>query len=85
MDKISQLLQEARPLYMRRQREKYVVSGSVLAFCLMCVVWLAPVRFDEAEFDAYFTALYLNTDNSVTESFIDEVVPTDRYGLYEVS
>lgn len=87
MDKVSQLLQEAKPLYIRRRNEKRTVISALCSLCLVFFMWsLQPrdVNFDDARFDAYFTALYQN-DFPETDDFIeDSVVPLDDYGLYEV-
>jgi uncharacterized membrane protein len=87
MDKVSKLLSEARPLYLKKQREKYALISSFCSLCLVVVLLgilpKAPT-FDEGEFDCYFTALYLN-DGVVDDIDDDSVIPLDKFGLYEVS
>ena len=87
MDKISKLICEAKPLYQRRQRQKYAIGSSLVSLCLLLGVWMVQPRqiaFDDAAFDSYFTALYLNSD-TVDDFAGDEVIPLDGFGLYEVS
>lgn len=87
MDKVSKLLLEAKPLYIRRQNEKRTIISAVCSLCLVLGIWcLQPknVSFDDERFDTYFTALY-QTDIPEADDFIDDgVVPLDYYGLYEV-
>ena len=87
MDKVSNLIQEAKPLYIRRERQKYAIGSTLLSLCLLLGVWVAQPRqmaFDDEAFDSYFTALYLNSD-TVDDFNSDEVIPTDSFGLIEVS
>lgn len=87
MDKVSQLLQEAKPLYIRRRNEKRTVISALCSLCLVFFMWsLQPrdVSFDDARFDAYFTALYQNDFLEADDFIEDSVVPLDDYGLYEV-
>lgn len=87
MDKISQLLQEAKPLYLKKQREKRIFWRTAATFCLLLGIWVMQPQknpFDEEGFDNYFTALYLQ-DLSVGEDMtFDSAIPFDCYGLYEV-
>lgn len=86
MDKVSKLLQEAKPLYVRKQREKYALGGGVLSLCLAVGLWAIqpdPVAFDEGAFDSYVATLYLNDSHSI-DDVADSVLPLDSYGLYEV-
>ncbi len=86
MDKVSQLLKEARPLYIKQQREKKAFLGLMCSLCLIFGVWLAQpktIAFDEDGFDSYFTALYMN-DGGYDDFVDDGVVPLDQYGLIEV-
>ncbi|MBP5699015.1 MAG: hypothetical protein J6W96_05770 [Alphaproteobacteria bacterium] len=87
MDKVSKLLAEAKPLYRQKQREKRAILSVAVSLCLCLGIWLVQPRqvvFDDAEFDNYFTALYLS-DGCGDEIIDDSVVPLDKYGLYEVS
>jgi len=87
MDKISQLLQEAKPLYIRRQNEKRTVISALCTLCLVFFIWsLQPksISFDDERFDTYFTALYQSDFSEVENCNEDSVVPLDYYGLYEV-
>lgn len=87
MDKISELLQEAKPLYLKKQKEKRILWRSVCTFCLCCAVWLMQpqkVSFDEERFDSYFTALYLEDISITDEPYFEGAVPLNRFGLYEV-
>lgn len=86
MDKISQLLAEARPLYLRKRKQKRAVCGMVLSLCLCLGIWNAlpkPYVFDSDGFDSYFTALYLNDGND-DGGDDNSLIPVNRYGLYEV-
>ena len=87
MDKISLLLQEAKPLYQRKQREKKAVLSGLFSICLCLMVWggfPSQRQFDEGAFDSYFTALYLNDTEAYDGAVEDEVIPVNAYGLYEV-
>ena len=87
MDKISELLQEAKPLYLKKQREKRFLGSMVLACCLCVGVFLGQPQkmpFNEDEFDSYFTALYLQDTSVEEEPVFEGAVPLNRYGLYEV-
>ncbi len=86
MDKVSQLLQEAKPLYIKRQRDKNAFLGLICSLCLVLGVFFVKpqtIAFDEDGFDSYFTALYTNDGNC--DDFVDEgIIPLDQYGLFEV-
>lgn len=86
MDKISELLAEAKPLYIRRQREKKAVTAVLFSLCLVLGSWLyqpTGAHFDEDGFDTYFTALYVN--DVTADDFVDDgIVPVDDFGLVEV-
>ena len=88
MDKISELLAEAKPLYKRRQREKRAIGTGMLSLCLALGIWVAVpeqrINFSDESFDTYFTALYLNEDSTVEYFSEENIIPTDSYGLYEV-
>jgi len=87
MDKISELLAEAKPLYQRRQREKQALGAGLLSMCLALGIWVAVPEnsnFSDESFDTYFTALYLNEDSAAEYLSEDSVIPLDSYGLYEV-
>lgn len=87
MDKIAKLLEEAKPLYLKRQREKRFLGSVALACCLCVAVFLGQpqnVAFDEDGLDSYFTALYLNDSSAAEDMSFDESIPLDRFGLYEV-
>lgn len=86
MDKVSKLLQEAKPLYQKKERERYALGGCLISFLLAVGLWaVQPVAivFDEGAFDSYVAALYLN-DSYYSEDVSDSVVPVDGLGLYEV-
>jgi len=86
MDKISELLAEAKPLYVRRQREKKAVITMFFSLFLALGIWAyqpTKVNFDEDGFDTYFTALYMN--DFLSDDFADDgIVPVDDFGLIEV-
>lgn len=87
MDKISELLQEAKPLYLKKQKEKRFLGSVALACCLCVAVFLGQpqkISFNEEEFDSYFTALYLNDSGALEDNSFDEAIPLNSYGLYEV-
>ena len=87
MDKISELLQEAKPLYLKKQREKRILWQTSATLCLLFAVWFVQPQktsFDDDGFDNYFTALYLNDIPAVDEQYSDGNIPLDRFGLYEV-
>ena len=88
MDKVSQLLAEAKPLYLKKQKEKRAVLSGLFSLALFFAVWQYPVKtvapsFSEEGFDSYFTALYMN-DTEIGDDFYDENIGYDAYVLYEV-
>lgn len=86
MDKIAELLAEAKPLYKRRKQEKFVFVTTCFSLILALGVWLyqpVKVSFDEDGFDTYFTALYLS-DVPADEIIDDGIIPLDCFGLVKV-
>ena len=88
MDKISQLLAEAKPLYLKKQKEKRVITGSVFSLVLLLAVFSGTsdqtTTFDEDKLDSYFTALYINEADPL-DDINDNTNWLETYGLYEVS
>ncbi len=89
MEKISELLAEARPAYRERQHKRQFALGAMCS--LVAGVWFCAGVFDivpgmiDGQFDAYYTALY---DSDAAFSYdVDgaNILPLDGYGLYEVS
>lgn len=96
MDNVSKLLQEAKPLYIKKEREKKAVISGVCSLCLAVGIFfgagqgtLNAPQFDDALFDSYVTALYSDDDMISDELFYDDIsdegeIVFNRYGLYEV-
>lgn len=89
MDKISELLAEAGPLYRKRRKARQFVAGTLCS--LLCGVWfgaamLLPERAaDETQLEAYYAALYESDGYFAYDVAADDVLPLDGYGFYEVS
>ena len=79
MDKLSVLLQEAKPLYFKRKRAR-----ALTAKCLMVVVPIVIATFAILPFslnNSPSEISYYNTSTSVIEQM---GFPTDDYGLLKV-
>ena len=97
MDKISELLAEAGPLYRKRRKARQFAAGTLCS--LLCGVWfgaavllperaavLLPERAaDETQLEAYYAALYESDGYFTYGVAADDVLPLDGYGFYEVS
>ncbi|MDO4161475.1 MAG: hypothetical protein Q4D80_00525 [Pseudomonadota bacterium] len=67
MDKLDQLLLEAKPLYLKRKQNRRIISGVALStYCavFLCLTAYQQPAFDNDDFATYYTALYepLNDD-----------------------
>ena len=88
MDKISELLLEARPLYRKRRKVRRFASG---VFCsLLCGVWfgasalLSGQTVEETQLESYYATLYESDGYFAYGVAADDVLPLDGYGFYEV-
>ncbi|MBR4931695.1 MAG: hypothetical protein IKZ02_01565 [Alphaproteobacteria bacterium] len=93
MSDISKLLQEAKPLYLKRKkrRNQFKLATGVLG-CVLFVNLMIGMpqynRINEAELDNFYGYLYGSVeeisliDTSVSEG--DSVIPTDEYGFIMV-
>lgn len=96
MDNVSKLLQEAKPLYIKKEREKKAIISAICSFCLVVGIFIGAGQgnfhgrqFNDAEFQSYITALYMNDDMATDELFYDDIsydgeIVFNQYGLYEV-
>ena len=79
MDKISELLQEARPLYFERKKRKEFIKKSMFLIIPMLFLTLAIVPFTfnlNNENNSYYTS---------STSIVEQMgFPTDDYGLLKV-
>ncbi len=84
MSDISNLIKEAKPLYLARKRQKQRFQKvCAAACCACCLFWLAGV--DTPEPDLSFNIeeeLYLTETGGAIE---DLGLPTDDFGLLKVS
>lgn len=82
MNDISTLLQEAKPLYFKRKKQRRQLRSFAAAILCVCTVSVFSYRFD-TEYSYYNIEeeLYL-TENG---GFIEDMgLPTDEFGLLKV-
>ena len=79
MDKLSELLQEAKPLYFQRKKRKEILKKSVFLIIPVLFISLAVLPFTMRFSDN-------NTDYYTSSTSIVEQMgfPTDDYGLLKV-
>ena len=78
MDEISKLLQEAKPLYLKRKKTREVTRKCLLAIMpvIVCISLVLPFTIGE-----YTSQISYNSSTSVVEQM---GLPTDEYGLLKV-
>lgn len=84
MQTIDELLNEAKPLYHRRKRQKKIISSfSVLGTCLALSLFLQRPSAVSPEiiYDVWADEIYQAENGSMIE---DLGLPTDDYGLFLV-
>lgn len=93
MSDISKLLQEAKPLYLKRKkrRQQFKIVSGVLGCVLFANLMIGMPqynRINEAELDNFYGYLYdSNEETSLTNVLVpegDSFIPTDEYGLIMV-
>ena len=93
MSDISKLLQEAKPLYLKRKkrRKQFKVATGILGCVLFANLMIGMPRYNrinEAELDNFYGYLYGSVDEvsliDISVSEKDSVIPTDEYGLIMV-
>lgn len=79
MDKISELLQEAKPLYLKRKRRNEIIKKSMFVILpfFFCAAAILPFTINYNQSDtSYYTS---------STSIVEEMgLPTDDYGLLKV-
>ena len=89
MDKISELLAEAKPLYKQRKKERQILSGTLCSLVVAVGIgWkaLLPMpTLSESQFYDYMALLYESDNYFAYEVERHDLIPLDGYGLYEVS
>ena len=78
MDKISELLQEARPLYIQRKKRRETAKKCMIIFLpvLFCALAILPFTININEETNYYTS---------STSIVEQMgFPTDDYGLLKV-
>ena len=77
MDKLSELLQEARPLYQKRKKQRELIKKSMFLVLPFLFLSLAILPFTiNNEKTAYYTS---------STSIVEQMgFPTDDYGLLKV-
>ena len=78
MDKISELLQEAKPLYFERKKRRETIKKCMLIFVpvLLCTLAILPFTINNNEDTNYYTS---------STSIVEQMgFPTDDYGLLKV-
>lgn len=77
MDKISELLQEAKPLYMSRKKRRETIKKVMIVFVpiIFCIMAILPFVINNEE-NNYYTS---------STSIVEQMgFPTDDYGLLKV-
>ena len=86
MDKISELLAEAGPLYRKRRKARQFAAGTLCSLLWFGAAVLLPERAaDETQLEAYYAALYESDGYFTYGVAADDILPLDGYGFYEVS
>ena len=78
MDKISQLLQEAKPLYIQRKRNREIIKKCMVFFIpiIFCVLAIFPFSMNNDDEKSFYTS---------STSIVERMgLPTDDYGLLKV-
>ena len=78
MDKISELLQEARPLYIQRKKRRETIKKCMVIFLpvIFCALAILPFAINNNEETNYYTS---------STSIVEQMgFPTDDYGLLKV-
>ena len=77
MDKLSELLQEAKPLYIERKKRREFIKRASFIFLpiIFCALAVLPFTIDNTD------NISCNSSTSVIE---DMGFPTDDYGLLKV-
>lgn len=89
MDKISELLAEAGPLYRKRRKARQFAGRDAVFPALRRLVRrggaAAGAAADETQLEAYYAALYESDGYFTYGVAADDILPLDGYGFYEVS
>ena len=78
MDKISELLQEAKPLYIQRKKRRETIKKVMIVFVpiIFCVMAILPFVINNNDENNYYTS---------STSIVEQMgFPTDDYGLLKV-
>lgn len=83
-EEVSQLLKEAKPLYIaRKRRNNRIKSGAAMLACVAVLAFFRPQQEDYSYYADYGDNYWYSTDN--TTSVIENMgLPTDEYGLLMV-
>jgi len=85
MDNISNLLQEAKPLYFARKKRNNQIKTFLAVVVCAGMVSLFSIKQQSFDYD-YDTWLFDETYISDTTSMIEEMgLPVDNYGLLKVT
>lgn len=79
MERISELLQEAKPLYFERKRRRTQAKAALFSLAAVFVAFFSVMQFEGGNFVAF-------NDKSGEASFISEEYgfPVDDYGLLAI-
>lgn len=80
MDKLSELLQEAKPLYFKRKKQKEIIKKSLFLFVpvIFCSLAILPFTINNS---VNYEYNYYTSSTSIIEQMGFE---TDDYGLLKV-
>ena len=79
MESISELLQEAKPLYFERKRRHKQIRAAVFSIAVVCISFFSVMNFETGNFVA-------NLNSTSDTSVISEEygLPVDDYGLLSI-
>ena len=81
MEKISELLQEAKPLYFQRKRRRTQVKAAVFSLAVVFMAFFSVMKFETGGFVAFN-----ENPGEVSSVIADEYgLPVDDYGLLTIN
>ena len=85
MERIDELLRTAKPLYLRRKRNRRIAAATSTlgAFCFVLALGFQSLKQSSTPiYDCWTDEIYQAQNGSVIE---DMGLPTDEYGLFWIS
>lgn len=80
MEQISELLQEAKPLYFERKRRRTQVKATLFSMAVVFTAFFSVMNFNSGSFVAF------NESKVKVDSVIEDLygLPVDDYGLFQI-